>query len=195
MLSDRVFWEKIKASNLVEFQCRIKYLLTEYGTSLPSNRFDVGISIENLICDHLRSIGFTVVGLPNARKIDLIVNGTYKLSVKYSSTGNITLHNSNGKVNTDMGFTDVLLLTPKKIYLLTNENLPEFVNVIDYLKNKGDSLKLNRSILKTLEMKMFPYTFDIDISVDKKNCKHRLSSDLFYRQFMTEYTASKIEST
>jgi hypothetical protein len=167
-------------------------LLSEYGTKEPCNRFDIGNSIEFVMSDYIKSLGYYTEELPNSKRIDLSINGSYNLSIKYSSTGDITLHNSNSCVNKDCSFTDLLLLTPSKLYLLTNKNLEE--NKIDismYLENKGDSLKLKRKLLKDLDRVKFPFSMSIDIGIDKKKCKNKLCSRLFYKMAMIEYEESK----
>ena len=66
-----------------------------------------------------------------------------------STLGEITLHNSNDCVNTDLEMKDTILLTPESLYLITNEVRfkHEFTDIKRYLKNAGD-LKLKRSFLR-----------------------------------------------
>ena len=193
-LLDRSFWERIASipeEKKQTIQNKSKYILSNFGTSEPCNRFDVGNSLEFLLADMLRDAGFTVTSLPNAKRIDISVNGTYNLSIKYSSTGDVTLHNSNSTTNTDTSFTNTLLLTPTNLYLITNENLTEYnVTIGDYLQNTGDSLKLKRKILSKLESVQFPYKIPFDITINKKECKNRLCAELFYKQVMSEYENS-----
>lgn len=192
VITDKSLWNKLKQSNLTDMQNKIKYLLNEFGTFNACNRFDIGNSIEFIISDHLKSLDIDVIELPNAKKIDICLNNNYKLSIKYSSTGNITLHNSNGQTNKDCEFTDMLLITPSKIYLITNKILKKLkIDIKTYLINCGDSLKLNRKLLKHLESVSFPYQLNIDINVNKKECKNRLCSKLFYKMTMIEYTKNK----
>ena len=85
---------------------------------------------------------------------------------------------------------DTILLTPDKLYLITNTELcNNNININDYIKNTGDSLKLKRKILKELD-KRYPYTYDINIKHDKKECKNRLCSKIFYSKFIEEYKLS-----
>lgn len=193
IVDDITFWGKIKISNLTELENKIKYLLTEYGTKLPCNRFDIGNSIEFILGDHIRNIGYFVEELPNSKRIDLCINNNYNISIKYSSIGNITLHNSNSCINKDCKLTDLLLLTPSNLYLLTNNNLKENnIDINQYLINSGDSLKLKRNILKELEKKHFQYQLKIDINIDKKLCKNKLCSKVFYNVVMFQYHNNKI---
>lgn len=188
VITDDIFWTKIKSQNIASYIDKIKYLLYEFGTKEPCNRFDVGNTIEFIIGDMIRNIGFDVNELPNASKIDLCINQHYKLSVKYSSIGDITMHNSNSCINKDLTINDLLLLTKDKLYLITNNMLKQHNIVIDnYIKNAGDSLKLQRKILKVLENNKYPFILDFDINIDKKKCKNRLCSKIFYDFFLTEY--------
>ena len=80
--------------NLKLLKCPIKYLLKQFGTSEPCNRFDVGNSIEFIIGNYIKCCGFKVLELPNAKRFDIEILNYKKLSIKYSSTSDITLHNS-----------------------------------------------------------------------------------------------------
>ena len=191
MISDHILWEKIKNSDIVDFEGKIRFLMTEYGTREPCNRFDVGNTIEFIVCDHLKNLGFHIKELPNEKRIDLIIDQIYRLSIKYSSTGDITLHNSNSCINSDLNFTDTLLLTPHYLYLLTEQNLKEIgIDIKNYLKNTGDSLKLKRALLAHLDKNNFLYRMNININVEKKHCKNKLCSKLFYEIFLIEYWKS-----
>jgi hypothetical protein len=190
-LSHTLFWETILKnidSHIEEFENFVKYILNEFGTSEPCNRFDIGNSLEFSLKDILEKMGFTVQELPNAKRIDLCINKTYKISIKYSSTGDIKLHNSNNCSNTDMNMTDLLLITPDNLYLLTNENIKEYdVELVEYLKNTGDGLALKRSILNALNKKKFKYKYPINLAVNKSECKRRLCSKLFYEKVKEEF--------
>lgn len=188
-INDNLFWNKfVKSSTIYLVRDKIEYLLNEFGTKEPCNRFDIGNTIEYLLCDYIRDIGFEVQELPNAKRIDFSINNSYNLSIKYSSIGNITLHNSNSCINRDMHMTDFLLLTNKKIYLITNSLLIyNNVSINDYLINSGDSLKLDRKLLNVLERLQYKYILDFPINVDKSKCKNRLCSKVFYKQFNNEY--------
>jgi len=171
----------------------IEYLLEQFGTKEPCNRFDVGNSIEFIIGDYIKSCGFKVLELPNAKRFDIYIYNYKKLSIKYSSTGDITLHNSNSSINKDIDMKDTILLTPDKLYLITNTELCKNninININDYTKNTGDSLKLKRKILKELEKKNYPYIYDINIKHNKKEGKNRLCSKIFYSKFNEEYKLS-----
>ena len=104
----------------------------------------------------------------------------------------ITLHNSNSCINKDENFNDTLLMTPDKIYILTKKSLIDNkININEYLKNTGDSLKLERSILKKIEKSKYPYIIDFKLKIDKKVCKNRLTSRLFYEKMTEEYNKVK----
>ena len=187
-ISDNLIWKKIKELDKVKYENKIKFLLTEYGTKKPCNRFAIGNVIEYIVEDMLKDIGYFVELLPNAKRIDLCINKQYSLSIKYSSTGDITLHNSNSSINKDIKFTDLLLLIPEQLFLITKKNLKEYnIDINLYLENKGDSLKLKRSLLKKLKDINFFYYTDFDLNVDKSKCKNRLTSETFYKLFKKEY--------
>lgn len=189
-LNDEILWNFIENIDKENYINKIKYILLEFGTKECCNRFDVGNSIEYIICEMMNSVGLNVEECPNAKRIDLILNKKYKLSVKYSSVGDITLHNSNSCANTDLNMTDLLLLTPTELYLITNLELAKHgIDIKVFLKNKEDSLKLNRKILKILKTKNYPYIINFDITVDKNLCKNRLCSKIFYNSIMAEYNS------
>ncbi len=189
--SDREIWDILMRHDITNLKKPIEYLLHEFGTSEPCNRFDVGNSIEFIICDYIESCGLQVLELPNAKRFDLDIPNYKKLSIKYSSTGDITLHNSNSCINTDLEMKDTILLTPDGFYLLTDEEFKKNnINITDYIQNNGDSLKLKRKLLKELHKVKYPYIYNINIQHDKPMCKNRLCSKVFYKEFMKEYTES-----
>jgi hypothetical protein len=177
----------LKMKNIME------YILHVYGTSEPCNRFDVGNSMEYLLCDLLTACGLSVDSLPNAKRVDLNIHGYGSLSVKYSSSGDITLHNSNSSVNTDENFTDTLLVTTDRIYLLTSRALlSNGIDIKQYLKNAGDSLKLKRKIITALKKVNYPYVIDFDLNINKKECKNKLTGRVFYEQAIMEYARAHV---
>jgi hypothetical protein len=190
-INDEEFWNGLIMLDINSLKGPIEYLLGQFGTKEPCNRFDVGNSIEFIIGDYIKSCGFKVFELPNAKRFDIDIYNYKKLSIKYSSNGDITLHNSNSSINKDIDMKDTILLTPDKLYLITNTELcKNNININDYTKNSGDSLKLKRKILKELEKKNYPYIYDINIKHDKKECKNRLCSKIFYSKFIEEYKFS-----
>ena len=188
-LSDTDIFNKINNKELLQEKMgKLEYLLLEFGTKEPCNRFDVGNSIEFIVSELLTESGLDVSELPNAKRVDLNIKNYGSLSIKYSSTGDITLHNSNSCLNKDEHMTDLILLTMNKIYLITNKEVKKNnINLPDYLKNTGDSLKLKRSILKKLNDNNYPFIIDFNLDVDKEKCKNRLTSKVFYSKFSEEY--------
>lgn len=187
---DYTFWGILTSDKdrLLEFKEVVEYILNEFGTSLPCNRFDVGNSIEFCITNLIKNTGLNVQELPNAKRFDLSIEGYKHLSIKYSSCGDITLHNSNNCINKDLEMRDTILLTPNRLYLITMSELEkQGLNVNNYIKNNGDSLKLKRSLLRVLETVQYPYMHDISINHDKSTCKNRLCSKLFFEQVMKEF--------
>tara|TARA_X000000368_G_C23036276_1_gene714721 strand:- start:1377 stop:1991 length:615 start_codon:yes stop_codon:yes gene_type:complete len=187
-LNDYMLWNHITKGNLNNLQKRTKYLLQIYGTSLPCNRFDIGNSIEFLLEDYISSLGFSVTKLPNAKRIDLCINDCFKLSIKYSSKGNITLHNSNSCINKDENMTDLILLTPTQLYLITNDNIKQAgINLNNYLVNKGDSLKLKRTLLTKLNKVDFKYKCSLNIKINKSSCQNKSCAEVFYQKAMEDF--------
>jgi hypothetical protein len=183
-----LLWTHLTMVDLKYMKDKIEYLLNEFGTKVYGNRFMVGYCIENIVEDHLESNGFLIQRLPNSERIDFIINNSLSLSLKYSSTGDITIHNSNSCINKDEKFTDVLLITIEKIYLITSYGLDIYqININNYLINKGDSLKLKRSFLKFLEKENYKYILDFNLNVDKSKCQNKLLTDLCYKTFSKEY--------
>ena len=195
MLNDEVFWNSVSSGDLKDLQERAKHILEIYGTSLPCNRFDVGNSMEFLLTDYLRSLGFSISEYPNAKRIDIAVEGYLNLSIKYSSIGNITLHNSNSCINKDLHMTDLLLLTPSCLFLITHKNLKEVgINIDDYLVNKGDSLKLKRTLLTKLKNINFKYRIPCSLKVNKSKCLNKSCAKVFYQKAMQDYDEVKSSS-
>lgn len=186
---DGDLWNLLQKCEKEECISIIKFALLEFGTREPCNRFDVGNSIEFLLGHMLKKAGANVMELPNEKRVDLCINSYYKISIKYSSSGDITLHNSNGSVNKDLVMTDLLLLTPKKLYLITNKELCEYgIDVTKYLKNTGDSLRLKRSLLPVLARKKYQYIMDFNIEIDKSQCKNRLTSKIFFEYLLCQFS-------
>lgn len=187
-LNTLYIWDVIQTSNLTCIENKIKYLLHTYGTKEYGNRFDVGNTIEFIICDFLVSQGLNIIEMPNAKRVDFSINDT-QFSMKYSKCGDITLHNSNSCINTDISFTSMLLLTPYKMYLITESLLSEYnIDITIYLKNNGDSLKLKRTLLKKLLDIKYKYMRPIDINVTSS--RNLLCSKVFYKQFLHDYDAT-----
>ena len=190
MDKDTKLWNKIESNSdlLVSKQKKMEYLLNEFGTKEPCNRFDIGNCIEFITGEILTECGLSVKELPNAKRVDLDIEDYGPLSVKYSSCGEITLHNSNSCMNKDENMTDLILLTTEKLYLITNSSLKDYnIEINDYIKNAGDSLKLKRKILKKLEDVKYPFMIDFKLNIDKTKCKNRLTSKVFYEKFSEEY--------
>lgn len=189
-ISDNIFWKIIiKNNESIDIPIKkINYLLNEFGTKELCNRFDVGNTIEFIIIDYLKLIGFNVNECPNEKRIDLTINNDYNLSIKFSSIGEITLHNSNSCINKDETMSNLFVITLTKLYLITNKSLVDYnINIKDYLRNAGDSLKLRRSLLTKLEKEKYPYIMDFKLNYDKNKCKNRLCSKVFYKEFINEF--------
>lgn len=170
----------------------LEYILNEYGTKLPCNRFAIGNSIEVLCGETLSNCGYVVELKQNAKRIDVFLKDYGNLSIKFSSTGDITLHNSNSCINKDEKLIDTLLITTSKIYLLLNNRLVDYdIDLKNYLVNTGDSLKLKRSILTKLAEVKYPYVVNFHIHYDKENCKNRPTHESFLTTARSEFNAKK----
>lgn len=187
------FWNlflPVFLSNKIKVENEIKYWLREFGTSLQCNRFDIGNIIEQILTNLFNSIKeITAKNEPNECRIDITFEKFQNLSVKYTSSGPITLHNSNSKKNTDKSFTDTLLLEQdkSKLWLLVQDEMKKYhIFVQNYIYDTSDSLKLKRNILKDLEDVNYPYCRQIDIYVPKEECKNRKCSEALYNSIKKE---------
>lgn len=167
------FFERLKNQNKDEFQTLMKQILEEQGTALHCNRFAVGNCHEYAISELIQSMGLETEVESNAKRIDISVKNFRKFSIKYSSGGNIKLHNSNNTSNTDYSMVDTLLVTPTEWwFLVPNEIAKQDIDLKEFLKSTGDGLQLMSRILTVLHTKKYPYHFACDIRVDKKKCKN-----------------------
>ena len=196
-ITDTEFWTTLISNSglLEEMKAEIEFLLHQYGTVLPCNRFDVGNCIEFAINRLIKMNNFQTLQLPNAKRVDIEILNYKKLSIKYSSCGDITLHNSNSTINTDLQMKDTLLLTGEKLYLLTQDEFEKYnINIDSYLKNTGDSLKLKRKILTYLDSINYPFVYFINIVYIKDECQNNLCSELFYKHFLEQFRKHQINS-
>lgn len=176
-----VFINTLKAADKTKYSTIMNHVMTEYGTSLHCNRFAIGNCNEYAIADLIRATGLEVTEMQDAHRVDQEVKGLGAYSIKYSGSGDIKLHNSNNCSNTDMCMHTTLLVTPKEWWYLISDDMTSVgVNVKEYLTNKGDGLSLKRSILTTLKAAKYPHWFTFDSEVDKKLCKHKETSRVFY---------------
>lgn len=192
MLSVSHFVEKLKSQDKSEYKRLMIHLLEEYGCGLHCNRFAIGNCHEYAIEDLVRATGFTVENLSNAKRYDLNIKEFGYLSIKYSSTGDIKLHNSNNVSNKDMSMVDTLLVTPTHWWILTTQEMGKVgVDVKDYLKNTDDGLQLKRTILTELGRRSYPHVFACSIEIDKKKCKNKETSRVFYNAIKEQLGASR----
>lgn len=168
------FWSLFVGLCDNDFVRLCKYLFTVYGTARPCNRFDIGVCIEYALADMLLANGtFVVEEMSDAKRYDICIEGHGCVSIKYSSGGNIRLHNSMGE-NTDVSIKDTIIIAPKEIILLHCATIKDMgINIDGYLKNTKDSLELKRSLLTVLRQKRYKYIRRIDIECDKKKCLNK----------------------
>jgi hypothetical protein len=191
MLSVSQLTEKLKNQDKTDYKKLMLHILEDYGCALHCNRFAIGNCHEYAIEDIVRATGLTVQNLQDAVRVDLNIKEFGRISIKYSSTGDIKLHNSNNVANKDMSMVDTLLVTPTDWWILTTAEMMKVgVDVKEYLKNSGDGLQLKRTILTALTKNKYPHCFAHSIEIDKKKCKNKETSRVFY-----EYIKSQLAST
>jgi hypothetical protein len=188
------FWETFKNIDTKEFECVCKFLFEEFGTSLACNRFDIGNCIEYAFADMLKATTcFQVENVPNAQRYDVNVQTHGYVSIKYSSSGNIRLHNSLGN-NKDTKMKPTFVIFPTCIYFITEDLVQQYnVTLESYLKNTSDALELKRSIFTSLDKKEYPYKIKIDIQVDKGKCKHRQCAEVIYKYVKDTVSQKKVD--
>lgn len=188
VISDEDFFNIFKSSDKNEMINILEFILKKYGTKLPCNRFDIGNSIEFALGEHLENkCGFKIEDIHNEKRYDIKIDNYKKLSIKYSSSGDITLHNSNSNINTDLEMKDTFLITLNHIYLITKkEILKQNINISEFLVNTGDSLKLKRTFLNFLINKNYPFIFELKINYNKKECQNKSTSRAFYENVKKE---------
>lgn len=185
------FWNKMKDINKDEYKKIMEYLFEEYGTKLYCNRFGIGNCHEYAICDLISKLGLKSTVHQNATRIDICVEDIDKFSIKYSSGGNIKLHNSNNCSNTDLSMVNTLLVTPTMWWFLIPTEIEKLGIVLNaYIKNTGDGLELMKSLLTILKDKEYKYMFEYSININKKNCKNKEINRIIY-----DSIKEKIQST
>lgn len=181
------FMMRLKTADKTFYQKLMRHLFLEYGTTLHCNRFPIGNCNEYAIADVVRKTGLTVEEHSNAKRIDLDVKEFRPFSIKYTSGGDAILHNSQRKTNTDLTMHDTLIVTPSQWWFLAPSVIKEYnIDLTKYIKNNGDSLVLKLSVLKDLQKMKYPYFFEFDISIDKKQCKHKEISRVLYEKLCAE---------
>lgn len=189
------FWNMFLETNKDEFEELCKYILLEFGTTLSCNRFDIGNCIEYALADMIGTMDdIQVDRLPNAVRFDININNYGSLSIKYTSSGDIRVHNSLGG-NHDMTMKDTMIITPRKMYFITMSKLEEMgIHIKEYLVDNKDALCLKRKLLKELDKIKYPYTRVIDIEISKKDCKHQQCSVVFYNHVKQQIMKNKEQS-
>ena len=81
-INDVEFWQGLTILGINSLKKPIEYLLEQFGTKEPCNRFDVGNSIEFIIGDYIKSCGFKVLELPNAKRFDIYIYN-YTMNIAY----------------------------------------------------------------------------------------------------------------
>lgn len=186
------FVKRLEAVDKSLYKRHMQFFMKEFGTSLPCNRFAQGNLNEDLIAkDVISGCGLEYEILTNEKRVDLSLKDFGKFSIKYSSSGSVKLHNSNGMANKDMRMTNTLLVTPTEWWYLDTEEIQKVgVDLQLFLKNSGDGLTLQRSILNGLKKKEYPHWFPFDLEIKKSECKNRKIGDIVY-----DYIVRSTEST
>ena len=162
---------------------RISYVLREFGTTRHENRCLIGNYIERAIVRFWsQSEHVKVTHIPAAARVDFSVihreTGNQEfVSLKYSSAGNIKLHNSM-QVNNDNTVHPTIVITPTFMCLLIPDMIPELSK---YIGNKTSHLELKRSIFANLRKRGYPYIYDFPEKlhlIEKGSSKNRSMGDL-----------------
>jgi hypothetical protein len=181
VITAAIFIKTLLEADKSKYSTLMKHLMAEYGTALHCNRFAIGNCNEYAIADVVRGTGLKVTEMQDATRVDQEVVGLGTYSIKYSGSGDIKLHNSNNITNTDTTMHNTLLVTPDEWWYLTPEEMALVgVDYKMYLKNTGDGLSLKRTILSALKTSGYKHFFHFDIAVDKKQCKNKETSRVFY---------------
>ena len=180
-------FEVLKTANKDVYTKGIEYFMERFGTKLPCNRFALGNLNETLIVNMLKSEGLTVNRLANESRVDAEIETFGKISIKYSGSGNVKLHNSNNSLNKDMKMVDTLLVTPTDWWLLLRSEIERCgIKLELYLKNTNDGLTLKRSILTELKKRNYRFTFNHPINMNKKSCKNEEIGDIIANFILSE---------
>ena len=201
------------ASNLntnrpaVDKFCKIvRYILGNFPTSKPHNRFDVGGAIEICIVDLLREAcpGYVIENPDNAVLTDITINGR-PVSIKWSGgASNVILKNTLGNAAMTPEFPDLFLLKPKGLYILTNDILRDKCGISDIFEKNGDgkgiwyawtsdnySMK-NKVLTEINKLRDFPYKIDMDLTVPPEKRKDGHCAKYFYDNIIVDMALEEI---
>ena len=175
------FMESLRAADKRTYVARTYHMLKKFGNALPCNRFAIGTVNELLVRDFISKIGWKVESNMQAKRIDMTVEGLDPFSIKYSSSGNIKLHNSLG-VNRDTTMVNTLLITPKHWWFLDIAEMAAVgVDYKDYIKEVTDGLELKRTILTKLASNGYAHWMEVDLGLDDgEACENQSTADIFY---------------
>jgi hypothetical protein len=186
------FWDIIKSCDFTNFEKDIKVLLLEFGSSLPTNRMNIGKIIEYKCSDTILEKLENIV-LEDEKRYDLDFLGYGKLSIKYSSVSDIKLINSLGK-NKDVKLRKTLIFTSTEMFLISNQLLSNYgINIKEYLKNTSDGLSLKRKLLTILKNTNYYFKRKIDLNINKKDCKNECLSKFLVNVIPWEKLKKKYE--
>jgi len=175
------FMKKLESLDKTHYKNVMQHLMMDYGTGLPCNRFAIGNCNEYAISDLIQESGIPCTVHTNAKRYDMHIPQIGTVSIKYSTTGDIKLHNSNNHTNTDMSMHDTLLVTDSEWWFLRTSEIEQLgIPLKDYIKNTGDGLGLKRSILTRLRKENYAHMFEFDIRVDKSTCKNMDINRIIY---------------
>lgn len=165
------FWIKLSTADKSHMVRNIELYLWNYGTSLPCNRFDVGNSIELEFTRFVQSIGSTARHTTHATRTDVDIEGVGAVSLKYSSGGNVTLHNVRSGVNKDFALHPTIVLRPEGLYLLeTTMMAAASMDVKDYLRDDKSSLTMKGVVFADIRRKANHLHIPLVIRTFKKEC-------------------------
>ncbi len=170
-----LIWKNITKNPILydELCANIKKRKNTFGTSIPSNRFSIGMSYEKCFVRFFKECGMKITHTGEKKRIDILFHfendSSTGLSIKYSSSGSIKIHNSLG-LNKDVKFHPTLLIASNEnLLLLIDEKiaLDYGVDISNFLKNVKDGLQLNRKIINVLKATNYPFIKTMDLGNDK----------------------------
>ena len=187
----RTFWEQIAGGSRAEWSSIVEFTLNTFGTALYCNRFAVGEIIELASRDFLCASGIPAISEPSKARFDLRVLGAgdscKNISCKFVSErgtaykSHVVLYNAQRTMATDMSLHPTLLFLMDEWWFLEPNAIKECgVDIKDHIKNTGDSVHLNFTILRELRARSYPYVCAHAIRYDKAACLKKPTSELTY---------------
>ena len=131
--------------------------------------------------EFVTSMGNRVECASHAKRIDAKIDDVGEISLKYSSGGNVTLHNVRSGINADFHVHPTIVLRPNGMYFLLEEELKKCtIELKDYLVDAKSSLELKQSIFKAIETHAPVLFIPLVIRSFKKECLRKNCFEVIY---------------